>query len=204
MNSLTVGDCRVDFLPIVQGLTSEADTVRKHYGSYEAYGIPLGVEALEALRRRADIIDDYEVGELDLVYANRLSLFGEVQMPCPAYCELVDLCDREKKGLIPLDMNDDAFTSVFIENVKSVEFVNEHRIAKKGMKRKFDTSSPEAFAKSWDSYINNVKGYRRVAECREKYIAGQIANATGYRKSLLVVVEAERMDGILRHLEVRT
>lgn len=203
MKSVSVGGCHIDFLPIIQGLVSEADAVRGSYGGYEAYGVPLGVEAVEAVRRRNELIDDYEVGEIDLVYAKRLSVFGDVEMPCPAYCELVDLCDKDGAGLIPLDMNDNEFTSTYIENIKPTEFTGEHRIAKKCMKRKFDVSSPEAFVKSWDSFINSVKGYRKVSECREKHIAHQIMEATKYRKSLLIVVETERMDGILKHLEVR-
>lgn len=200
MIGVTVGGCRVDILPIVQGLTSEADIVRENFGNHEAYGIPLGVEGVEALKRRDAIKDDYTVSELDLVYASKLSVFGEVQMPCPAYCELVDLCTRDGCGLVPLDMNDEAFTSVYIENIKSLEFIKEHRLAKKGMKRKFDMTSPETFAKAWDMYVNSVKGYLRVSESRERYIAKQIVDVARYRKSVLVVMETERIDGVLKNI----
>jgi hypothetical protein len=201
MISLNIDGCKIDILPIVQGLTSEAEAVKDNYGNYEAYGIPLSIESIIALSKRDELSDDYEVSELDLVYADRLSVFGEVQFPCPAFCELVDLCKKDGKNVIPLDMDEDSFTDVYINTIKTTEFVKEHKVAKKGMKKKFNMSSPESFVKSWDAYINSVKGYRKVSEIREKYIAEQILDMPKYRHSILVVAETERIDGILRHIE---
>lgn len=84
MISLNIDNCKIDILPIIQGLTSEAEAVKQNYGNYEAYGIPLSIESIIALSKRDELSDDYEVSELDLVYADRLSVFGEVQFPCPA------------------------------------------------------------------------------------------------------------------------
>ncbi|UAL07765.1 MAG: hypothetical protein KRP56_00410 [Candidatus Methanogranum gryphiswaldense] len=201
MISLNIDNCKIDILPIIQGLTSEAEAVKQNYGNYEAYGIPLSIESIIALSKRDELSDDYEVSELDLVYADRLSVFGEVQFPCPAFCELVDLCKKDEKNVIPLDMDEDSFTDVYINTIKTTEFVKEHKVAKKGMRKKFNMSSPESFVKSWDAYINGVKGYRKVSEIREKYIAEQILDIPKYRRSILVVAEAERVDGILRHIE---
>ena len=79
MIRLTIGECRVDILPVVQGLTPEADKVKEAYGKYEAYGLPLSVEGILALSKRDTLdMDDYEVNELDLVYAHHLSEFGKI------------------------------------------------------------------------------------------------------------------------------
>jgi len=201
MISLNIGNCKVDILPIIQGLTSEAEIIKQNYGKYEAYGISLSIESITALSKRAELSDDYEVSELDLVYANHLSVFGEVQFPCPAFCELVDLCEKDGKQVIPLDMDDDSFTNVYVNTIKATEFVKEHRLAKKGMRKKFNMSSPSSFVKDWDAFINRVKGYRKLSEAREKYIAEQISDIPKYRSSILVLVELERLDGILKDLE---
>ena len=37
MISLDVGDCRVDIIPVVNGLVSEADTVRREFSEHDAY-----------------------------------------------------------------------------------------------------------------------------------------------------------------------
>ncbi|MCK9322646.1 MAG: hypothetical protein RBR05_00190 [Candidatus Methanomethylophilaceae archaeon] len=201
MISLTVGSCRIDILPIIKGLTSEAEKVRELYGKYEAYAIPLGIEEIQAVCNRKELGDEYEIGELDMVYAYRLSVFGEIETPTPAYCEIVDLCTKDEKRVIPLDMNDDDFTNVYINNIKTIEFTKEHRLAKKGMKRKFDMSSPETFVMDWDKYVNTVKGYAKVSADREKYIAYQLIDIAKYRRSVLAILEYERTDNIVKLVE---
>ena len=197
MISLELAGCRIDILPVVQGLVAEADKVAEAFGDYDAYGLSVGPEGLLALENRAKAEDDdFEVSQIDLVYAKKMSEFGEVQFPSPAFCELVDLCKERSKGIIPLDMNEERFTQLYIDTVKVTEYVNEHRIAKKGLKKDFKVSSPEDLALAWDEHVNGVKGYRMVAEGRERYIAEQIREVAKYRKSLLAVIETERVPGI--------
>ena len=136
-----------------------------------------------------------------MVYVHHLSTFGEIESPTPAFCELIDLCSKDSIDVIPLDMNNEEFTEVYINTVKTMEFVKEHRLAKKGMKMHFDMSSPESFVISWDEYLNKVKGYLKVSQKREEYIALQIRDTAKYRNSLLAVVEVERMDNILKNIE---
>ena len=198
MIRLHVGECAVDILPVVNGLESEIGKVRSAYGGYEAYGMALGIEGIQALKNRARIEDEFEVSELDIAYANRmLELTGEeVVMPSPAMCTLVDLVTEDGGNVIALDMNDREFTELYCDTVSAFDFVKEHGLAKKGMKKRFSSGTPEDFALEWDAFINNVKGYRKVSEKREAHIAEQIRDVAKYRKSLLVVIETERAEGV--------
>ncbi len=200
MIHLHVGECDIDILPIIKGLESEASKVDEAYGNYEAYAVALGIEEVEAVKRRAEIEGPAELSELDMVYIHRLLEIGHVQTPTPAYCQLIDLCSRDSKGVIPLDMNDDLFTDVFMDCVKATEFVKEHRLAKKGMKVKLDTSSPEAFVMGWDKFVHKVKGYRLISERREEYIANQLIDIAKYRKNVLALIEYERVEGIVKKI----
>ncbi len=202
MIEVQVGDCRVCILPIVNGIVSEADRVREAFGGFEAYALSIGVEGIEAIRQKAHLEGEFEVSEIDLAYAHRMQeLTGEtVEIPSPAMCVLVELCAEQGITVIPLDMNDADFTELYCETVKAWDFVKEHRLAKKGMKRRFASTTPEEFARDWDDYINGVKGYRLVSEKREAYIADQIRDVARYRNSLLAVIEVERVEGVLRHL----
>lgn len=115
MISLRVGDCKVDILPVVSGLVSESQKVRDAYGKYEAYAVSLGIEGVEAVRRRKEIPEDlYEISELDIVYAERMSYFGEVEAPSPAFCELIDLCTADGISVIPLDMKEIIVLAVIV------------------------------------------------------------------------------------------
>lgn len=202
MIDLTVGDCRVTILPVVSGLVSEADRVRELYGKYDSYGISIGIEGLMAIRDKAHLDNEFEVSELDLAYAHRMEEITKqpVEIPSPAMCVLVDLCTRDNRSILALDMNDNAFTELYCDTVGAWDFVKEHRLAKKGLKRKFKSTTPEEFAVEWDDYINEVKGYRRVSEKREAYIADRIREAAAYKDSLLVVIEYERAKGIAARL----
>ncbi|MDR0888047.1 MAG: hypothetical protein LBM39_02545 [Candidatus Methanoplasma sp.] len=201
MISLTLGNCKIDILPVVKGLVSESKKVADAYGGYEAYAIALGIDDITVLSKRNEIEDDPELGELDLVYSQRLSEFGEVQVPTPAFCEIIDLCAKDGLFVVPLDMNNEDFATAYIQNVKTTEFVMEHRMAKKGMKKKFDMSSPEAFSAEWYAYVNKAKGFAKLARLREEYIASQIVDLSKYRNSALVVLETEIVNKVLGHID---
>ncbi len=203
MKTIAIGNCEVSVLPIVNGMQSEADRVRECFGDFEAYGAALGIEGIQAIKNRLQLNDEFEVSELDLAYAHRMEqLTGlPVEMPSPAMCALVDECSKRGMNVIALDMNDADFTEMYCETVKTWDFVKEHRLAKKGMKKRFSASSPEEFALQWDDFVNTVKGYREVSLKREQHIAEQIADVAKYRSSLMVVLEVERTSGIMKILE---
>lgn len=202
MTDLKIKDCTVRLLPVVKGLVSEADKVREAYGEHEAYAVALGIEEITAVKHRDKIEEIQELSELDMVYVHHLSNFGEIQSPTPAYCEIIDLCTADSINVIPLDMNNEDFTEMYIKTVKATEFVKEHRLAKKGMKQRFDMTSADNFAISWDNYVNKVKGYAEVSRKREIFIAEQIVDIAKYRESLLAVVEVERINNIVRHIDL--
>jgi hypothetical protein len=198
MISVDVGECKVDILPIVNGLVSEADRVREEFSEHEAYGAALGIEGIQCLKNRFNIEDVFDVSELDMVYAKHMERFGEVEIPSPAMYTFIDLVTEQGKLCIPLDMNDTDFTELYVSNVGVTQFVKEHHVAKKGMKRIFDGSTPERLAKQWDVFVNEqLKSYGKISRIREEHIADEIRDIAKYRKSLLVIIEVERVDGVV-------
>jgi hypothetical protein len=202
MISLDVGECKVDILPIVNGLVSEADRVRQEFSDHEAYGAALSIEGIQCLKNRFNIEDTFDVSELDMVYAKHMERFGEVEIPSPAMYTFIDLVTERDKLCIPLDMNDADFTEVYCDTVGVTEFIKEHNVAKRGMKRIFDGSTPERLAKQWDRFVNDsLKSYGKLSEIREQHIADEIRDVAKYRKSLLVIMEVERVDGVVSRLQ---
>ena len=202
MISLDVGECKVDILPIVNGLVSEADRVRQEFSDHEAYGAALSIEGIQCLKNRFNIEDTFDVSELDMVYAKHMERFGEVEIPSPAMYTFIDLVTEQGKLCIPLDMNDADFTEVYCDTVGVTEFIKEHNGAKRGMKRIFDGSTPERLAKQWDRFVNDsLKSYGKLSAIREQHIADEIRDVAKYRKSLLVIMEVERVDGVVSRLQ---
>ena len=202
MISLQVDGCSVDIVPVVNGLVSEAERVLSEFSEHEAYAASLGIEGVQTIKNRANIDDMFDVSELDLVYARILQDYGEVEFPSPAMCAFIDKVKELGKNVIPLDMNDDDFTTLYCDTISAFEFTNEHRLAKKGLKNRFSASTPEEFALEWDAFVNGKsKGQARICRKREEYMAAQIKDIARFRKSLLAIVEIERAEGLARLLE---
>jgi len=198
MISLDVNGCKVDILPIVNGLVSEADRVRQEFSEHEAYGVALSIEGIQCLKNRRNIEEAFDVSELDMVYVKHLERFGEAEIPSPAMYTFIDLVTETGNLCIALDMNDDDFTNLYCKNVGTLEFVKEHGVAKKGMKRIFDGSTPEKMAIQWDNFVNSsIKSYGKLSKEREKHIAEEIKDIAKYKKSLLVILEVERAEGVV-------
>ena len=198
-----VGGCTFDILPFIKGLCSEKEKVTEALNSneYDAVGVALGIEDIEAIRRRAEIEGEFESSELDEVYSYLLKDFGNIDMPDPASTCLIDECSAKGIPIIPLDMNDEDYTKLYCDTVSTMEFLKEKRLIKKSLKKKFDKSSPEAFLREWDDLMNSIKGYAQMSGYRESYIAEQIKDTSKYRKHVLALIEYERVDGVLKLLE---
>lgn len=197
---LRKGDCTISILPVVNGLVSEAERVKNSMGTHESYAIALGVDGILALQRRSELEDDYEVSELDLVYAEHLSRFGEVEMPSPAMCAFIDCLKDLNITPVALDYNDEDYTDLYCKTVGTLDFVREHRLAKKGMKKDFTSDTPEALAIAWDEHVNKVKGYKAMSELREEHIADGISHLADFKKDILVCIEVERSSGVTNRL----
>lgn len=201
MISLDIKGCKVDILPIVNGLVSEADRVRKEFSEHDAYGASLSIEGIQGLKNRTQIEDVFDVSELDMVYAKHLERFGEVEIPSPAMYTFIDLVTEQGKLCMSLDMNDEEFTELYTKEVGVFDFVREHGVAKKGMKRILDGSTPEKLAKQWDDFVNgNLKSYEILSKKREEHIANEIKDIANYKSSLLAIIEVERVDGVVARL----
>jgi len=204
LKTVEVDGCAVDVLPIIRGLVDErwkvADVLA---GEYDAVGIALGAERIEAIRlcsaeERKKDDDDVEVSNLDLVYGHFLLNYGHIALPDPAYSEAIKICAERSVELIPLDMDEAAYADMFCEKVGTLELFKEERIAKKALKRKFNSSSPQEFVIEWDEYVNKkLKGSYLMSLERETFIANSIANSVTGKKRMIVIVELERMAGIL-------
>lgn len=203
MNSLRIGECDIDIIPIIKGLISEKDKVIDAMSKkdYETAGVSWGIEEIEAVRRRSEITGDNETNDLDIIYLHNLKRFGDVDMPDPSFTYVVDEFSKKDVSIIPLDMSDDEYARAYCEEVSTFDFLRENKIVRKALKKEFTDESAEAFVREWDSLIGEIKGYRKMNVLREEFIAEQIKDVAKYRRNILVLVDLERYDGIMSILE---
>jgi len=209
-HEITVNGCSVTILPIIKGLVSESEKVADVLrNDYDVIAVALGPEEIEGIRQRGELTaekdecgDDIRImSDIDLVYGKHLMTFGEINVPVPAYCTLIDTCTERSVDVVPLDMNDELFSEIYCDTVTTFELLREKRLVTKGLKKKFDLSSPEAFVEEWDDHVNTIKGFRTVSELRERYIALQIIKNSVPGKKMLALIEHERIFGIWDILE---
>ncbi|MBR6214269.1 MAG: hypothetical protein IKQ67_06480, partial [Candidatus Methanomethylophilaceae archaeon] len=117
MITLDINGCQVDILPVVNGLVSEADRVRQEFSEHEAYAAALSIEGIQCLKNRRNIEEAFDVSELDMVYAEHMERFGEVEIPSPAMYTFIDLVAEKGLLCIALDMNDSEFTELYVNTV---------------------------------------------------------------------------------------
>jgi hypothetical protein len=198
MIGIDVNGCRVDIMPVVRGLVSEYDRVRNAVSeSYDTFAVSLGKEDIIAVGLRDELDKDDSLEDLAIVYMYYLRDFGDTDAPAPAFSALIDACNDISKPVAPLDLDEESFSKVYCDKITTFELLKEGRLAKKAMKKKFDRSSAEAFALSWDDFVNGTKGFRELARLREKYMANRIKLLAKDSETMLVVVETDRINGIM-------
>ncbi len=188
-------------LPAVKGLVSEGDAAAA--AIYEmmpdAVGISVSREELDALRDKS-VYGDYEMSTLEEAYAENLSTFGDVELPSPSYVSALEACEKLGIPIIPLDMNDAEYTEVYCQNIKAADMVRDTFFSRGIGRKRFDLSSPLAFALDWDRRVNGTRGFRRLQKTREGHMAVALRHMGRRYRRILAVVEAERAEGVGRVL----
>lgn len=202
MRGVKVGTSTVTVLPVVKGLVSEAEVVSEAFDKVDppVVAISISREDLRGLRERADY-DKYEPSDLEIIYQAFLERFGEVRIPPPAYVRAMEVAEEAGVSVVPVDMNDELYTATYCDMVRTRDMVRESMFARKATGMRFDLSSPQAFARSFDLHVNRSPGYRRLEEARERHIATALRNLGRIHRTILAVIECERSDGVAALLE---
>ena len=191
--------CSIHILPVIKGLVSETQSVKNAFEAVrpDTVAISLSKEELEGLR---SMPDDYEpeLTRYEEMYAKGLSKFGDVAAPPPCYVAAIELADHERVPLVPVDLDEEAYTELYCAAVPGTTLFR-HSTRTWLLKRKnFKASTPEEFVKAWDRAVNKLEGFEIIEAKRTESMAQGILRASATSKSLLAVVEVERADEVQR------
>ncbi len=196
MRRARVDGSEIAILPVVKGLVSEEEAVARAIAEVrpDLVAVSISKEELAALRDK-DQYDRYELSDLEDTYAAFLEAFGEVRVPPPCFVRSLDICTENGIAILPLDMNDEVFTEAYCENVRTGDMIKESLFSSRAGKKKYDLSSAQAFARSWDQRVNR-KGFRKLETARERHMASVLRTLATKYHNILAVVECERADGV--------
>jgi len=142
--------------------------------------------------------DQVFISDTDMAFSRKLATFGDVELPPPSFMEAVRAADRDKVSVLPIDLNDDEYTLVFVEHVTYWQLVKHTRKVKS--MRKFKARNPTEMATEWDRRIRSIKGFDVLERERERKIAIELADQLEDHDRVLAVVDVMRVPGVLDQL----
>ncbi len=197
MDVVDVKGCRLHLMPVVRGLASEAAGVEAAVAEVapEAVALSLSREEIEALRAH-DGSDVPPENVDEEVYVRGLSRFGTVRKPPP--CFVAALAAAKGRGIPvhPLDMDTEQYSTAYLAAVGTLDVLRSN--ARQGRLRRWEPTArtPEEFVREWDALVNGSSGYRRLQDEREAFIARRLRQLAGKYRTLLALVEVERVGGV--------
>jgi pheromone shutdown protein TraB len=198
-----LNDCDVHILGVVRGLENEGDRVTESFRRTkpELIAVSLSKEDLDVIKdspgkKEKATSTNFE----EEVYIHVLGKFGDIIKPPPCYSAAVDLSKKNDVPCTPIDMNDEEFTDAFCKNVSTFELYRQSRGSKRLMRTKFKGSTPEEFVLEFDKSVNRLEGYRKLEKERERFMADKLLKLSKKWKSIMAVIELERLEGVKSHL----
>ncbi len=201
---INVKGCNVTLLGTVKGLSSERDLIRSTVKMVDPDKICLHIsrEEMEGLVAVVDgEVENTYLSSYERVYAKKLSVFGEVQVPPPSIVEALIISREIGVDCIAIDLDEECYSSRYTELIGPLTMINQSLRLKRVNRRKFKADTVEEFVKEWDGVVNRARGFRKLEELREKHMASEIASNCKEDDRLLCVLELERVEGVKRELE---
>lgn len=195
--TLRLGGCEVRLLPVIRGLVSESERVRRAFDSFrpDKVAISISKEELDGLRNMPDDFEP-ELSRYEEIYIKGLSEFGEVAAPPPCYVAALELCEHANVPIVPVDLDEQSFTDLYCAVVPGTTLFTHSTRTWLLKRRSYSRESPEKFVLQWDRTVNRAEGFRIIEQKRAEAIARGIAEACKDAERLLAVVELERAEGV--------
>lgn len=187
-------------LGVVKGLVSEAEKVEEFLKRFKPDVIGLGVSAEEVEGLREYIKKGGELPQLSAIeeiYAEKLSAYGDVGYPPPAYERCMIYSTNNGISILPLDIPEEEYTEIYCKAVRTRDLIlQSFRI--RGLRRKrIAALHAEEFEIDWDNLINRFGGFKIVEMEREKYMAQELKKIEG---RVVAVIELARALGVAKRL----
>ncbi len=201
MEEVRLGEATVSLLPVVRGLPSAGETVRKAIDAQKPDVVALSIspEELDTLRAwRGGKLEPDNVE--DEVYVAGLSTWEEPIMPPPCFTRAIETATARRIRLAAIDMDEETYADTYTKWVSTMELILQGRLENRLLKKRFHVSTAEDFALAWDAEINRSAGFARLEKERERFMAGQLRELAHGGTRVLAVVEVERIRGVLTAL----
>lgn len=197
----------VHLLGTVRGLASEAQRVEAAMARVRPQVVALGVgpEDLEGLRKlQGGETYEHDYSEADEVYAHFLGQFGPVELPPPDLVAAVRLADERGVPVVALDLAEVPYVERFTEAISGWQLFRYNRRIHKLARKPPVVEDAMAFHLWWDAQVSKLSGFARLERAREDHMAMRLRATELPPGRVLALVEAARVEGMLRALSAET
>jgi hypothetical protein len=192
----------IHFLPVIRGLPSEAETVRRAIAATRpsVIGLSIGPEELESLRTYGGgpvAPENFE----EEIYVAGLSAWEPPVKPPPCFSDAIKAADAQRVPVEAVDMDEVTYTESYVNCVSGLEVVFVGRMEKRLTKKRFRAANPRDFVLEWDAEVNGSPGFQRLQARREAFMAARLRELATSKPSVLAIIEVERADGVRASLQ---
>lgn len=198
---MRAGDRELHLFGTVRGLVSEAARVEGLFERVKPEVVALGVgpEDLEGLRQLdAGTAYEHDFSEADDVYAHYLGQFGPVELPPRDLVRAVRLAAERKVPVVPIDLPEVQYVDAFTKAISGFELLRYNHRIRKLAKRPPQAEDALEFHLAWDRAIGKLRGFAALERHREAHMAERLRTAPELAGRVLVLVEAARLEGVVR------
>lgn len=191
----------IHILPVIRGLTSEVETVRKAFAEVkpDLVAISLSKEEVDGLRKLPSDFEP-ELSRYDEIYVTGLARFGEVAAPPPCYVATVEIADSEGLPIVAIDVDEESYTELYCASITGQALFRNSTRTWFLRKKSFGADTAEEYVVKVDRAFNNMRGFRQIEDERVDWMCRELLKATKKARNPLAVVEYERAAEVLARL----
>lgn len=192
----------IHVLPVIRGLTSEVETVRKAFEDVkpDMVAISLSKEEVDGLRTLPSDFEP-ELSRYDEIYVVGLARFGEVAAPPPCYVAAVEIADSEGLPVVPIDVDEESYTELYCASVSGSALFRNSTRTWLLRKRAFNAETAEEYVLKLDKAFNNMRGFRRIEEERVEWMTRELLKLARSAERPLAVIEFEKAAELTERLK---
>jgi hypothetical protein len=192
-------------LGVVRGLVSEADRLAERLEAIAParVGVAIAPDELASYQNYFVGVETEPFVPLsasEAVEVRELGKYGEVRVPHPSLLRAMTWARDHDRPVDALDPTEDEYAEMFAEHIGYWELVR--RTVRERNLLRSPPKAPDAdrFVLAWDARLHPGRGSARLRAARESHVAGALAALSAEGGPVAVVVDRERVPGLLAAL----
>ena len=191
-------------LGTVRGLASEAARVEAAVARLapDAVAFGVGPEDLDGLTQfEKGAAYEHDYSESDEVYAHFLAQYGPVELPPRDLVAGYRAARERGVPTVAVDLPEVAYVEAFTKAISGWQLLRYNRRVRRLARRPPVADDAMGFHLAWDREVRRLKGFDDLEGQREAHMAARLLAEPALRGRVLVLLEAARVEGVLRRLE---